>query len=132
MKRLHLTLIILAVLLLAVSALPGQKLAKDVNGYRIQMPRYFTAVHDSIPAQAPTVRDSLLIPDNACEVSLWFIYQPGYIYTGPAKTTPTAAEWIYVPKGVVIDLPYQDPINPYIKYRSQTGANCINVIIKRL
>lgn len=132
MKRLHLTLIILAVLLLAVSALPGQKLAKDVNGYRIQMPRYFTAAHDSIPAQAPTVYDSLLIADNACEVSLWFIDQPGYIYTGTAKTTPTSAEWIYVPKGIILTLPYQDPVSAYIKYKSVTGANSVNFIIKRL
>lgn len=132
MRKTHITLFIMALLLLVVSILPAQKLARDVNGYRIQMPRTFTAVRDSIPTQSPATYDSLQVDTSACEVDLWFAHQAGYIYTGPAKKSPTTAEWIYVPKGVVIQLPYLNADNRYIKYKSATGANSINVIIKKL
>lgn len=132
MKRTYLILIVMAVLLLAVTALPAQKLARDVNGYRIQMERYFTAASDSIAATT-TAYDSLAVPSNAVAVTVIFRHTGGYIYGGAAKTlVKDSDDWIYLPKDTPITLPVLDLASGYLKYITHNGANRMSYIWRRL
>jgi len=132
MRRLHILLLITLLLSLTLS-LGAEKLKRDVNGTPIQMPRYFTAVSDSIPSQLAAVYDSLAIPANAAEMMLIFRHQGGYIYEGAAKTlTADSADWIYVPKDIAVTFPVMDNVGGYLRYKSTTGAARINIIWKRM
>jgi hypothetical protein len=123
--------ILLAILLIVVClALPAVKLKYDANGIPIQMSRYFTAVRDTIPAQAPAVYDSIAVPVNTSAVTIIGSNATLMIYAGQAKTL-TAADWIFIPKDVPITLPCMDVIT-YIKYKSYTGAAAINIIWQRM
>lgn len=128
------TRIILMMVLAFLVILPcfGEKMARDVNGAPIQFARTFTAVRDSIPAQAPAVYDSLAVPNNAIECTVIFTTQPGMVYFGAAKTlAATAADWLIVPKEKEFTFPVMEGVT-YIKYKSLTGANAINIIWKRM
>jgi len=127
--KMFLMLILIATLFTALSA---EKLARDVNGTPIQACRTFTAVRDTIPAQAPAVYDSIAVPVNAAEVTVIFMAQHGMVYAGTAKTLAAAAtDWIFVPKETPLKLPVMEGIT-YIKYKSYTGANNISIIWHRM
>lgn len=124
--------LMLTLMLTVFSALSAEKVAKDVNGVPMQFARYFTAVRDSIPAQGAAVYDSLAVPANAIECTVIFTTQPGMVYMGTAKTlTATASDWLILPKETEFTFPVMDTIT-YIKYKSLTGANAINIIWKRM
>lgn len=129
----HLKLVLFIAILMAITlSLSAEKLKLDVNGYPINLARTFTAVRDSIPAQNAAVYDSIAVPANASEVTVIFTYQPGMIYAGTAKTlTAAATDWIFLPKEQQLKLPVMDAIT-YIKYKSYTGANAINIIFHRM
>lgn len=125
-----------AALLMLFLCLPqeveAQVLPIDLNGVNIQMPRYTTAVRDSIPSQAAAVYDSIAVPTDAVECTMIFMSAAGKVYTGTAKKlTADAVDWIYVPVGQQFTFPVMDVIT-YVKYKSWTGANSVNIVWKRL
>jgi hypothetical protein len=131
MKRLNLLTILIICLMVSLTALlPAEKLARDVNGVAIQLSRYWTCVHDTIPAQAPTVIDSLAVPSDAAEAVIIFQSQAGYVRPRCTTTAGFATRWMYVPVGVPVTIPVQN--ETYIVYRSYTGANAINIVWKRM
>lgn len=131
MKKIYVILILILMILVTLP-LAAEKVAKDVNGVPIQFARTFTAVRDSIPAQGAAVYDSLAVPANAIECTVIFTTQPGMVYFGAAKTlAATAADWLIVPKEKEFTFPVMEGVT-YIKYKSLTGANAINIIWKRM
>lgn len=125
-------LLMLVLSFLMIIPLAGEKLARDVNNTPMQFVRYCTAVRDTIPTQAPAVYDSLAVPANAIECTVIFTTQPGMVYMGTAKTlTAMDSDWLIIPKEKEITFPVMDN-STYIKYKSLTGANAINIIWKRL
>lgn len=131
MKRIY-SIVLLAIVMLMLSVgLSGEKLKRDVNGVAIQLSRTFTALSDSIPAQAPTVYDSLAVPANAAEVMIIARHQPIYFRAG-AATSAAAAIWIYVPKDIAVTFPVMDLSPAYIAYKSTNGAASINIVWKRM
>lgn len=133
MRKNSFLILILSVIILGMfSGLSAEKLGLDVNGTPIQSARYFTAVKDSIPAQASAVYDSTAVPSNANETTVIFRHQAGYVYFGAAKTlTAEAADWTYIPKDTPVTFPTQYGIT-YVKYKACTGAASINLIFRRM
>lgn len=123
-------LLIFTVLMVMLSSLCAEKLKKDVNGYPIPFERYCTSVRDTIPAQNAAVYDSIAVPANAIAVTIIGTHQPLMIYTGTAKSY-AAGDWVFYPKETPITIPVMDVIT-YIKYKSYTGANSIQLIWRRL
>lgn len=130
MKKFVIMTFLIVMLLSLASSLLGKTLKMDNNGMPIQMSRYFTAVRDTIPAQAAAVYDSIAVPVDASAVTIIGSNQALMIYAGPAKTL-TAADWIFIPKDVPITFPVMDVIT-YIRYKSYTGAAAINIIWQRM
>ncbi|HPS39664.1 MAG TPA: hypothetical protein PL124_09655 [Candidatus Cloacimonadota bacterium] len=124
--------IVLMVLFIGMGALFGETLKIDNNGVPIQLSRYFTTVKDTIPAQAPTVVDSIAVPTNAAEVII--VARHNAIYIRPNATTSAevadASLWIYVPKDTPFKLPVIDMT--YLCYRSATGEASINITWLRM
>jgi|LSQX01.3.fsa_nt_gb hypothetical protein len=121
---------LLLVLVMLSCVLSAQKLPLDLNGRAMQLPKYFTAVSDTIVKKSPTLHDSLAVPANAVEVDLIFRDQPGFVSF--AKDIQTSPNWIYVPKNVPFRLPVMSTPSPYMKYRSFTTANHLTVIWRRM
>lgn len=122
--------VLLLVLVMLSCFLSAQKLPLDLNGRAMQLPRYFTAVSDSIIKKSPTLHDSLAVPANAVEADLIFRHQAGYVSF--AKDIRDAPNWIYVPKDVPFRLPVMATPSPYIKYRSANIANHLTIIWRRM
>lgn len=130
MRRLNLVIILLVLFIGMSSVLDATKrLARDANSIPIQISRYWTCEHDTIPAQAPTIKDSLAVPADCVEAVIIFQSQAGYIRP-TATTSALAAKWMYVPVGVPVTVPVNNIT--YIVYRSYTGANAINIIWKKM
>ena len=130
----NMKIILLGVLMLGLvmGFLNAEVLARDLNGVPIQLSRYFTCVKDTIPAQAPTVADSIAVPSNAAEAIIVGRHQALYVRYGVTNSTDyaNALLWVYVPKDVVFRLPVMDC--EYIAYRSTTGAASINITWLRM
>ena len=131
-KTMKIMIMVVMMLTIVMSFLNAEKLKHDVNGTPIQLSRYFTCVKDTIPAQAPTVADSIAVPSNAAEAIIVGRHQALYVRYGVTNSTDyaNAALWVYVPKDVVYRLPVMDC--EYIAYKSATGAASINITWLRM